>query len=240
MPPSFSFGRTYDTKEILADGLVHTIGVVLAVIGATALILRATGSPDHGRLAAVAIYGLGLVTSLAISFGYNMLPPSPIKWQMRRLDHSAIFILIAATYTPFLQAGAQHPRIHALLIAIWIFAAIGIAIKCLAPGRYDRLAVLLYLAMGWSGLFAVEPLARYLPPGVLGLIVVGGVLYSAGSHLSPVAQIAVPERDLARLRGDGGGGALRRGFADPSDRRRVIPLTKTRAAALSPLASARQ
>lgn len=174
------FGRPYDFHEILADAIVHGVGVVLALIGSTALIFHASlwGSPT-AQLAAW-IYGLGLVGALAISFTYNMLPPSRAKWIMRRLDHSAIFILIAATYTPFLEPGIADPAVLRLLIAVWIMAGLGVLLKCALPGRHDRLAILLYLLMGWSGLVAIGPIAAHLPPLSVTLVVLGGIIYSAG------------------------------------------------------------
>ena len=180
MTDKFSFGRPYDFHELLADGIVHGIGVVLALIGATVLIFYATLWSSHGEIAAAWIYGLGLVIALSVSFTYNMWPHSRTKWILRRFDHSAIFVLIAATYTPFLERGADNPLILALLVGIWLVAIAGIVVKCVFPGRYDRLAILLYLAMGWSGLFAVGPISTYLPTVSLALIVVGGVIYSAG------------------------------------------------------------
>ncbi|MBU3030658.1 PAQR family membrane homeostasis protein TrhA [Paracoccus marinaquae] len=181
MSHHFRFGREYDFHELLADGVVHAIGVVLALIGVTVLIFQATVWGSTGMLIAAWIYGLGLVGALMISFTYNMLPPSRLKWVMRRLDHSAIFILIAATYTPFLQPGAaDDPAMLALLVGIWIMAGLGVALKCLLPGRHDRLAVLLYLAMGWSGLLAFGSITLHLPPASVVMIVVGGMIYSAG------------------------------------------------------------
>lgn len=180
MSSHFRFGREHDFHELLADGIVHGIGVVLALIGVTALIYHTTLWGSSGAMVAAWIYGLGLVGALAVSFTYNMLPPSRFKWIMRRLDHSAIFILIAATYTPFLQPGISDPAIFGLLVAIWIMAALGVLLKCTLPGRHDRLAVALYLLMGWSGLVAIRPIAELLPPVSVILIVVGGVIYSAG------------------------------------------------------------
>lgn len=180
MNETFAFGRPYDVHELVADGIVHGVGVVLALIGATVLIFYATVWSSYGELAAAWIYGLGLVLSLAASFTYNMWPRSRTKWILRRVDHSAIFVLIAATYTPFLQKGAGEPLLLGLLIAMWLMAAAGIAIKCLFPGRYDRLAIVFYLGMGWSGLLAVGPISSYLSTATMALIVIGGVLYSAG------------------------------------------------------------
>ncbi|MDI6836910.1 MAG: hemolysin III family protein [Rhizobiaceae bacterium] len=180
MTEPFRFGRPYDFHELVADGIVHGIGVVFALVGATALIFYASVWSSYAELAAAWVYGLGLVGALAVSFTYNMWPHSRTKWILRRFDHSAIFVLIAATYTPFLVQGAEDGRMLALLAAIWLFAAGGITLKCLFPGRYDRLAILLYLAMGWSGALAFEPISQALPFVTVLLIVVGGVLYSAG------------------------------------------------------------
>lgn len=170
----------YDRTEIIADGIVHGIGLIASIIGITALIFYSTVWATNGQLAAVWIYGLGLVLALAISMTYNIWPVSRTKWILRRFDHSAIFILIAATYTPFLQRGWDDPFLFGLLIAIWVAAFGGIALKVLWPGRYDRLAILLYLGMGWSGVMAAGPLTPYLSMTTLTLIVIGGVIYSTG------------------------------------------------------------
>jgi hemolysin III len=170
----------YDRNEVIADGIVHGVGVVFALIGVTALIFYATVFSTSGQLAATWVYGTGLVLALAISFAYNIWPVSMVKWHLRRFDHSAIFVLIAATYTPFLQRGIEDPFLAGMLVFIWAMAAGGIALKFLLPGRYDRLAILIYLAMGWVGVFAAGPLLAHLSVTTLTLIVVGGVLYSVG------------------------------------------------------------
>jgi len=180
MTDLFRFGRSYDFHEIVADGIVHGIGIVLALIGVTALIFYATVWSSFGEIAAAWIYGLGLLLCLSISFTYNIWPQSRTKWLLRRLDHSAIFVLIAATYTPFLERGIHDPLILFMLVAIWLTAIGGITLKCLFPGRYDRLAILLYLAMGWSGVIVAVPISQYLPPITVWLIVAGGVIYSLG------------------------------------------------------------
>lgn len=170
----------YDRHEIVADGIVHGVGLVFALVGVTALIFYATVWSSAGELAAAWIYGAGLVLCLSISFSYNIWPVSRTKWFLRRLDHSAIFILIAATYTPFLQSAADEPVVLAMLVAVWLAAVGGVVLKCALPGRYDRLAILLYLAMGWSGVLVAEPLSRTLPGATLLLILIGGVIYSVG------------------------------------------------------------
>ncbi|CAN7214898.1 hemolysin III family protein [Rhizobium rhizogenes] len=180
MPEFKGIRWAYDRYEVIADGIVNGVGVVFALIGATALIFYATVWSSHGEIAAAWIYGVGLVLTLAMSFTYNLWPVSQTKWFLRRFDHSAIFVLIAATYTPFLERGAADPLLFATLIAMWVFAACGIALKCFFPGRYDRLAILLYLAMGWSGVLVAKPVSMHIPSASMLLIVIGGVIYSLG------------------------------------------------------------
>ncbi|MDX3928827.1 MAG: hemolysin III family protein [Shinella sp.] len=171
---------SYDRHELIADGIVHGVGVVFALIGVTALIFYATLWASEGQLFAAWIYGIGLVLSLGVSFAYNLWPVSKVKWHLRRFDHAAIFVLIAATYTPFLQRGWDDPLLAGMLIGMWVIAAAGIALKFFFPGRFDGLAILLYLAMGWSGILAAEPLLARLSSTTLTLIIAGGVLYSLG------------------------------------------------------------
>ena len=100
--------------------------------------------------------------------------------EIHELSKPFFIVLIAATYTPFLQAGWNDPFLFGLLIAIWAAAFVGIALKVFWPGRYDRLAILFYLGMGWSGVMAAGPLTPYLSTTTLSLIVIGGIIYSAG------------------------------------------------------------
>lgn len=172
----------YDVSELVADGVVHGIGIAMALIGATVLIFYATVWSNSGELAAAWIYSSGLVLSLGISCFYNLWPPASqrAKNVLKRLDHSAIFVLIAATYTPFLERGSDDFAIRALLFGVWTIAGLGILLKVFFAGRYDRVAILLYLAMGWSGVLVAGPLFPLLPLATSILIVIGGVVYTAG------------------------------------------------------------
>src|SRR5262244_2960521 len=91
----------YDRAEIIADGVVHAIGVCLGLIGAVTIVVMAV-KIERINVAPILVYVIGLVTMLAFSAAYNMWPVSPVKWVLRRFDHSAIYLLIAGTYTPFL------------------------------------------------------------------------------------------------------------------------------------------
>jgi hemolysin III len=168
----------YDRAETIADAVVHVLGIALAIAGGAVLIvLVAQGTA--AQVVAVAVYLAGLLAMLGFSAAYNLWPVSPFKWWLRKFDHSAIYLLIAATYTAFiLPLKSRTPDI--LLAAIWGAALVGMAIKLFWPGRFDRASITLYLAMGWSALFAFGPVAAALAPATLALIGAGGILYSAG------------------------------------------------------------
>ena len=131
------------------------------------------------EIGSVVVYVIGLLSMLGASAAYNFWPISPRKWILRRLDHSAIYLLIAATYTPFLLNMKSGMTAALLLGVIWLTAAAGITLKLMWPGRLDRLSIALYLVLGWSGALAYEPAAA-LRPLTLWLIVIGGALYSIG------------------------------------------------------------
>jgi hemolysin III len=117
---------------------------------------------------------------LVLSATYNLWPVSPAKWLLRRFDHSAIYLLIAATYTPLIMELKDSTFAIALLIGVWCVAIVGIVLKLARPGRYDRVAVGLYLALGWSGVMLYDPVVKALPGLALGFVVAGGALYSLG------------------------------------------------------------
>jgi hemolysin III len=122
---------------------------------------------------------MGLLLMLALSAAYNMWPISPAKWVLRRFDHSAIYLLIAGTYTLFLAQTKNVLGSVSLGLGVWLSAAIGMALKLALPGL-DRLAIVLCLLLGWSGVIAYDTLASALPSASLWLLAIGGILYSLG------------------------------------------------------------
>jgi hemolysin III len=169
----------YDRGELIADGVVHVIGVALGLIGAVAIILVAIELKRIG-VTPVVIYAVGLLAMLGLSAAYNMWPISQTKWILRRFDHSAIYLLIAGTYTPFLAAMKATLTSSALGVGVWVSAAIGMLLKFVWPGRFDGFAVVLCLLLGWSGVVAYESMMS-LPSVSLWLLAAGGVLYSVGT-----------------------------------------------------------
>ena len=170
----------YDRAEIIADGVVHAIGVGLGLVGAVTIVAIAI-KMQRIDVAPILVYVVGLVATLALSAVYNMWPVSPAKWVLRRFDHSAIYLLIAGTYTPFLAQMKNVVASASLGIGVWSSAVVGIALKLALPGRFDRFAVVLCLLLGWSGVIAYDSLASAVPSASLWLLAIGGVLYSLGT-----------------------------------------------------------
>ena len=131
----------YDRAELIADGVVHGIGVLGGLIAATVLIVLTAIYATPFEVAVVSVYVAGLLTMLVLSATYNLWPVSRAKWVLRRFDHSAIYVLIAATYTPFIMQMKDSVFAIALLIGVWCVAIVGIVLKLLLPGRFDRLSV---------------------------------------------------------------------------------------------------
>ncbi len=170
----------YDRAELIADGVVHGIGVCFGLIAATVLIVLTAVYATALDVVVVSVYVAGLLVMLVLSATYNLWPVSRAKWVLRRFDHSAIYLLIAATYTPFIMELKESMFAVALLVGVWCVAIVGIVLKLIWPGRFDRLSVGLYLAMGWSGLMLYDRVVAALPTMALGFVVAGGALYSLG------------------------------------------------------------
>jgi hemolysin III len=170
----------YDRAELIADGIVHGIGVFGGLVAATVLIVLTAVYTTPLEVAVVSVYVAGLLAMLVLSATYNLWPVSRAKWVLRRFDHSAIYVLIAATYTPFIMELKDSIFAIALLICVWCVAIVGIVLKLLLPGRFDRVSVGLYLAMGWSGFMLYDAVVTALPTLALWFVIAGGALYSLG------------------------------------------------------------
>jgi hemolysin III len=170
----------YTIRERIADGCIHAIGVTASLVALTALLVIGAQSRPLLWAVSLTIYGLALVATFSFSAGYNLVVRPKLKEVLRRLDHAAIFLMIAGTYTPFILIKMQTPWGFGLLAVVWTMAAIGIAIKLFAPRFLDGLSTALYLVQGWAVLAAWEPLMSALPGVALTLLMIGGVLYTVG------------------------------------------------------------
>jgi hemolysin III len=176
---------TYTEAEVFADRCVHAVGITAGFIAAITLVIVALKQLPTDAATAVVIYALGMLAMFCFSAAYN-LSRGPKRWLLRRCDHAAIFIKIAATYTPFAIAKMGGTVGIVLLAAVWGIALAGAGAKLIAPHRVARMSTLIYLAQGWTCIFTMQPLLAALSPTAMVLLLAGGVLYSVGAvfHLS--------------------------------------------------------
>jgi hemolysin III len=173
-------GRSYTKAEMTADGVVHILGVTLAICGSIALVLLASRSASPSVIATAAVYTTSLLVALAFSAVYNMWPASGLKRLLQRCDQAAIFILIGGTYTAFLAREANDPLSLLVLTVVWTGATVGALLKLIMPGRFERASIIAYLTLGWCGVILLPRAMQVLPPTSTWLIALGGVLYSIG------------------------------------------------------------
>jgi hemolysin III len=176
---------SYTRAEVIADACVHGIGVTAGFIAAITLVAIALEHLPAEAATSVVIYALGMLAMLCFSAAYN-LSRGPKRWLLRRCDHAAIFIKIAATYTPFAAVKMDGSTGLLLLAAVWGIALAGAAVKLLVPRSLARASCVLYLAQGWACVFTIQPLLTALSPTAMTLLLVGGALYTVGMvfHLS--------------------------------------------------------
>lgn len=175
-------GRSYNSSraELIADGVIHAVGVMLAVVGGFILLTKLQPDVNPGQYFAAALYIGSLLAVFSISCAYNLWPISSVKRWLRRLDHAAIFLLIAGTYTPLLLQMTEIELVRWMVAVIWSVAAFGAIVKLFLPGRFEQLAVGFYVAMGFTGITVIRSLADALPETALWLIAGGAIAYCTG------------------------------------------------------------
>jgi hemolysin III len=172
--------RALTRGELVADGVIHVIGITAGLIGAAILVIAAATRGSPLELAALATYSGGLLAMLGCSAAYQLLRSSRRRELLRCFDHSAIFLMIAGTYTPFTLLRIRPFWDVVLTAAVWSIAVAGIALRLARPRVFDRVSLGFYLALGWAGLAAIAPFVPMVHLSTLVLLGAGGLLYTAG------------------------------------------------------------
>ncbi len=179
----------YTGHEELFHSITHGIGAVLAAVGAGYLILYAARDGDAWRIVSMVIYGITLVALYTISTLYHGVTRIGLKGRLRVMDHSAIFLFIAGSYTPFLLLPLRGPWGWFMFGLAWALAVGGVVYKLTLLDRFPRLSTALYLGMGWLALLMFVPLLDRLSLATLAWVAAGGLIYSAGTlvyHMNSV------------------------------------------------------
>lgn len=170
----------YDFGDELASSVIHGIGIVLSIAGLATLVAFAALHGNALAVVACAVFGTSLVLLYTASTLYHSIPVAAAKPALRALDHIAIYVLIAGTYTPFTLIALPGVWGWSLFAAVWTLALAGSALELGLLKRYHKLAVLLYVGMGWIGMVAFEPLSKHLQTGGTLLLLGGGLAYTLG------------------------------------------------------------
>ena len=171
----------YRADELAADRLIHVIGTLAGAFGSAVLLDIAAGVPDRSIFPATFVYCVCLVAMLVCSTAYNFALDRARRDFLRRLDHAAIFLMIAGTYTPFTTCRLHGVWAIGMTGAVWTGALVGAVMKLVCPRRVDRVSLVAYLALGWTILVGTRPMLGSVDAPTLVLIAVGGVLYSIGT-----------------------------------------------------------
>ena len=170
----------YDPQEELINAYSHGLGAVLALIAAIFLIVKGYGLP-LGQWISLWVYGLSLVLLLSSSMLYHFAQDERKRYWYKKLDHTAIYYLIAGTYTPFLSIAIPTAKAHHLLIALWVIALIGTLFKLVFIHRFQRVSLAGYLVMGWLAVLVMDDMQRYLSKDAIQLLIAGGLAYTVGT-----------------------------------------------------------
>jgi channel protein, hemolysin III family len=171
----------FSRGEEIANFVSHTVGAGLSILAFIILTIRASWVRDVGTIVSFMAFGFGLIVLYTMSSIYHGLKPGTAKMVFEIFDHSAIYILIAASYTPFLYLVVNSPMNKVILAIQWIVCFLGILFKAFFTGKFKLFSTLLYLIMGWMIVFAWNDLINNINRVSLIYLVLGGVLYSLGT-----------------------------------------------------------
>ncbi len=175
------YSTTYDPKEEFWNVITHGLGLLLSIVGLIVLIIVSSINLSTMHIIAYSIYGVSLVVLYAASTAYHMSKKEKIRLRLNVFDHSAIYVLIAGTYTPIALITLHGIVGWSLLAVIWGLAIVGIVLKLFFTGRFDRLSTLIYVFMGWLAVIAIKPLIENMSmPGLIWLMI-GGLFYTIGA-----------------------------------------------------------
>ena len=172
--------RPLTLAEEIANSISHGVGLLLALVALPILLLAAIEAGSIRFIVGVSVFGGTVILLYLASTLYHSITHEPAKRLFRLFDHTAIFLLIAGSYTPFALGVLRGPWGWSLLAAVWTLAVVGITLKIRKRTRHSRISIVLYVIMGWLAVVAVKPILALVPlPGII-LILAGGLAYTGG------------------------------------------------------------
>ena len=181
---TLTLGSDYNPREEFLNALTHALGVVFAVVVLVLMLIKASQSSiDFSALqiTGLVVYGLGMIAMFLSSSIYHAFSHTRAKWVLKRIDHSAIFAMIAGTYTPILLIGLNSPKAHLLFWVLWVVALAGVVFKVFFVHRFAKMSLITYLLMGWASVFVVRDMMASMNHSAMLWIVAGGAFYTIGA-----------------------------------------------------------
>lgn len=176
----YTYENPYTLREEIANSVTHGIGAGLSVVGLVLLVVLAAMEGDAWRIVGFSIYGASLIILYLASTLYHSFQNVRIKRVLQKVDHAAIFILIAGTYTPFLLISVRGALGYGMLALVWSIALGGIIFKAFFINRFEIMATLAYVAMGWLCVLIWNEFVANVPPAGVAWLMAGGIVYTAG------------------------------------------------------------
>lgn len=180
-PSSAPAIHIYTHGEEIANAVSHGLGAAAAIVALTLMLVKGIPVLSGWELAGIAVYGTSMVALFLASTLYHAIPNPRAKDILKRVDHGAIYVLIAGTYTPFMSIALHSTASKVLLGVVWAIAAVGVVFKIFFVHRFRWLSLGTYLLMGWLALFVVYELWYALPRAGFMLLLAGGLCYTVGA-----------------------------------------------------------
>ncbi len=174
-------GGSRVSREDLANSVTHGLGLLASLVAAPTLVAISAAEGTAWHVATSVVYGISLVGLYAVSTLHHAIVHPRAKRFFQVLDHCAIYLLIAGSYTPIMLVAVRGGVGWTLLTVVWTLAVAGIVFKAFFTGRFAGLSTAVYLLMGWLCLVAIQPLQRILPTASVAWLVAGGLAYTVGT-----------------------------------------------------------
>jgi len=179
----------YEPKEEKFNVISHAIGLVLSIVALVLLVVFSSLKGNAWHIVSFSIYGASLIVLYAASTFYHYVQNPKLRYKLNIFDHSAIYVLIAGTYTPFTLVVLKGWVGWTIFGVSWGLAFAGIVLKLFFTGKYDKISTFAYVLMGWVVIFAIKPLVQNLPFEGLMWLLAGGIFYTVGAVLYSIKNL---------------------------------------------------
>tara|TARA_B110000902_G_C14246127_1_gene564370 strand:+ start:902 stop:1540 length:639 start_codon:yes stop_codon:yes gene_type:complete len=186
---SESLNHRYSVKEEKLNVISHGLGLVLSIVAFPFLILKSFNFEGFWKPISFIIYGASMLILYAASTFYHAAKNPKKRRKLNILDHAAIYILIAGSYSPFCLAGLNSNLGWYMFLFVWLFAFTGIILKLFFTGKFDKISTAMYLLMGWQVMFFIKPLMESITTSGFQFLIAGGVFYSIGAILYSIKKV---------------------------------------------------